>query len=122
MRLELVEYDFRVEYLKGKDNYVNDALSRITLKDPQNITGNIRKVTTRYKNRQKIRAENKEIELPTLRVEKASKPNVYEVISNDEVRKVVTLHVKDMLCLFKHGREITARCDVSDLYTNGILD
>jgi len=60
MRLELVEYDFRVQYLKGKDNYVKDSLSRTTL--------------------------------------------------------------KDVLCLFKHGREITARYDVSDLYTNGILD
>jgi len=27
-----------------------------------------------------------------------------------------------MLCLFKHGRKITARYDVSDLYTNRILD
>jgi len=60
--------------------------------------------------------------LPTQSIKKASKPKVYEVINNDEVRKVVTLHVKDMLCLFKHGRKITARYDVSDLYTNGILD
>jgi len=60
--------------------------------------------------------------LPTRSIEKASKPNVYEVINNDELRKVVTLHVKDMLCLFKHGRKITARNDDSDLYTNGILD
>jgi len=27
-----------------------------------------------------------------------------------------------MLCLFKVGRKITARYDVNDLYTNGILD
>jgi len=47
MRLELEEYDFTVEYLKGKDNYVADALSRITIKELQNITGNIKKVTTR---------------------------------------------------------------------------
>jgi len=26
MRLELKDYDFTVEYLKGKDNYVADAL------------------------------------------------------------------------------------------------
>jgi len=26
MRLELEEYDFTVEYLKGKNNYVADAL------------------------------------------------------------------------------------------------
>jgi len=79
MRLELEEYDFTVEYLKGKDNYIADALSRITIKDLQNITGNIKKVTTRYQNIQKIRAENKKIELPTQSIEKASKPKVYEV-------------------------------------------
>jgi len=79
MRQELEEYDFTVEYLKGKDNYIADALSRITIKDLQNITGNIKKVTTRYQNIQKIRAENKKIELPTQSIEKASKPKVYEV-------------------------------------------
>jgi len=73
MRLELEEYNFTVEYLKGKDNYVADALSRITIKDLQNITGNIKKVTTRYQNRQKFRAKNKQIELPTRSIEKAFK-------------------------------------------------
>jgi len=48
------------------------------------------KVTTRYQNRQKIRADNKEIELPTQSIEKASKPNVCVVINNDKVRKVVS--------------------------------
>jgi len=48
MRLELEEYDFTVEFLKGKDNYVADALSKITIKFLQNITGNIMKVTTRF--------------------------------------------------------------------------
>jgi len=57
--------------------------------------------------------------LPRQSQVKASKPNVYEVINNDEVRKVVTLHVNNNLCFFKHGRKITARYDVGDLYTNG---
>jgi len=105
MRLELEEYDFTVEYLKGKDNYVADALSRITIKDLQNITGNILKVTTRYQNRQKFRAENQEQELPMQSLNKASKPNVYDVINNDEVSKVVTLQIKNTLCLFKQGKK-----------------
>jgi len=37
MRLELEEYNFTVEYLKGKDNYLADALSRITITDLKNI-------------------------------------------------------------------------------------
>jgi len=43
MRLELEEYNFTVEYLKGKDNYVANALSRITIKELQEMTRNIKK-------------------------------------------------------------------------------
>jgi len=32
------------------------------------------------------------------------------------------LHVNNNLCLFKHGKKITARYDISDFYTNGTLD
>lgn len=50
MRLDLEEYDFTVEYLKGKQNQVADALSRITINErkEQNMKINtIYKVTTR---------------------------------------------------------------------------
>lgn len=33
IRLELEEYDFTIEYIKGKDNIIADALSRITIED-----------------------------------------------------------------------------------------
>jgi len=38
MRLELEEYNFTVEYLKGKDNYVADALSKITITELKKYT------------------------------------------------------------------------------------
>jgi len=60
--------------------------------------------------------------LPRQSIEKASKPNVYGVINNDEVRKIVNLHVNNITCFFKHGKQITARYNVSDLFTNGILN
>jgi len=47
-RLELEKSNLTVEYLKGKDNYVADALSRITIEELKDITRNINKVTTRY--------------------------------------------------------------------------
>ena len=37
MPLELEEYDFTVEYLKGKDNFVADALSRVNIKKFKNM-------------------------------------------------------------------------------------
>jgi len=96
IRLELEEYNFTVKYLKGKENYVADALSRITIEELKDNTRNINKVTTRYQSRQKSCAGEKEIKLPRQSIEKASKPNVFGVINNDEVRKVVTLHVNNM--------------------------
>jgi len=124
MRLELEEYNFTVEYLKGKDNRVADALSRITITNLKNIqtSNTILKVTTRNQSRQKSCAGKDQIEVHKQSIEKASKPNVYEVINNDEVRKVVTVHVNNKMCLFKHEKKITARYDVSDLYTNGTID
>jgi len=46
---------------------------------------------TGIKSRQNSCAEKDKVELPSQSQIKASKPNVYEVINNDEVRKVVTL-------------------------------
>lgn len=37
MRLDLEEFDFEIQYIKGKDNVAADALSRITLEDLKNI-------------------------------------------------------------------------------------
>jgi len=48
IRCELEEYILTVEHLKGKDNYVADALSRITIEELKDITRNINKVTARY--------------------------------------------------------------------------
>jgi len=126
MRLDLEEYEFTVEYLKGKDNYVADALSRITIDQLKNISKQVLKVTTRNQSRQESCAgkgnKNDKVELPKQTTQEASKPKVYGVINNDEVRKVVTLHVNNMICFFKHGKKITARYNVEDLYINGTLD
>ena len=52
MRLELEEYDFTVEYLKGKDNFVADALSLINIKEFKNIQNKVLTVTARQQSRQ----------------------------------------------------------------------
>jgi len=59
IRLELEEFDFTAEYLKGKNNYVADTLSRIIFEELKDITRNINKVTTRYQSRQKSCPEKK---------------------------------------------------------------
>jgi len=52
MRLDLEEYEFTVEYLKGKDNFVADALSRITIDELTTMNKHVLKVTTRQQSRQ----------------------------------------------------------------------
>lgn len=56
MRLELEEYDFEIIYIKGKDNVVADALSRIDIKDLKTKHATVLAVTTRF---QKANAINK---------------------------------------------------------------
>ena len=38
MRLDLEEYDFEVEYIKGKENVAADALSWVTISELNNMT------------------------------------------------------------------------------------
>lgn len=50
MRLDLEEYNFEIEYIKGTDNVCADALSRIEFSDIKELTNtvaNINKMTTR---------------------------------------------------------------------------
>lgn len=39
IRLDLEEYDFEIQYIKGTDNVLADALSRITIEDLKNLYG-----------------------------------------------------------------------------------
>lgn len=39
IRLDLEEYDFEIQYIRGKDNVIADALSRITIEDLKNLYG-----------------------------------------------------------------------------------
>lgn len=39
LRLDLEEYDFEIQYIRGKDNVLADALSRITIEDLKDLYG-----------------------------------------------------------------------------------
>lgn len=41
LRLDLEEYDFEIQYIKGKDNVIADALSRITIQDLKELYGDV---------------------------------------------------------------------------------
>jgi len=52
-RLKLEEYDFRVQYLKEKENFVAHTLSRITKTELKILHIKVLKVTTRQQSKQK---------------------------------------------------------------------
>lgn len=55
-RLQLEEYNFTVEYVKGSDNAAADALSRITLQDLKEMNENIVSVMTRAQKRKEAQS------------------------------------------------------------------
>jgi len=79
VRLELEKYDITVEYLKGKGNFVADALSRITLTEFKNVHIKVLKVTTRQPSKQKSSSAGEKQEDLSIQTLDASKSNVYEV-------------------------------------------
>lgn len=104
MRLDLEDYQFTVEYLKGKDNHVAEALSRVSIGNLIEINRNILMVQPRS-----LQNKNKE-------------PNVYEVINNNDVKKFVNLKFNNLKCLFKHGKRIISQFSVNDFYSKRKFD
>lgn len=123
MRLDLEEYDFTVEYLKGKDNHIADALSRITIKDLKTINREILKVTTRSKAKQENSCKDEAIvKIQEEKEQTIEKPKVYEVVNNNDTKKYVLIKIDKHKCLLKRGKTIVSRFDVDDLYSNETFD
>lgn len=91
IRLDLEEYNFDIEYVRGPDNVCADALSRInieTLKDTNNNISSILAVT---------RSETKRLNnmnnavASEIKINKVNKPRVYEALNNADVLKIPLL-------------------------------
>lgn len=120
IRLDLEEYDFAVEYIRGKENHIADALSRIEIKDIQNIeVNNILKVTTRLQARNK-KVESRETNKPQL--ETSEYINIYEAINAQEYCKIPQLyftHDKFIIC---KGKKKLCESQLHDMIINGKVD
>jgi len=121
MRLDLEEFEFTVEYLKGKDNHVADALSRITIGELKAINRQILKVTTRSTTRQKNTCAGEKLHEPNEK-ENIKMPNIYQVINNIDAKKYVILKIDKHKCLLKRGKQIITRFDMTNFYSNEIID
>lgn len=92
-RLTLEEYDFEISYVKGKNNAVADALSRITItsEELKAMNENIISVMTRAQ-RRKQEESKKDDDIPNIDKDKRSdQPRVLEIlrIPNDSVEMVL---------------------------------
>lgn len=85
IRLKLSEYNFSIEYIKGKNNVGADALSRISIKDLKNDASNILAVTTRAMSKQNDIGEK------PLQSHDTVKLKVYDKFSQEFNKKVAKI-------------------------------
>lgn len=127
MRLDLEEYNFDIEYIKGKENCGPDALSRISFEDVKSIgtDSTIFKVTTRSDTRNKA----------TQRVDQDNGPQnrpygppirVIEPVTYKEIKKFVRLTFnlkgKTPKCYLKRGKLTLEKISLSDIIVNEKVD
>lgn len=133
IRLDLEEYDFEVEYLRGKENYVADALSRLTSDTKKPLTkltindlkslnaenSTILKMTTRssVKNNNSKNDSDSKIK-QTIKEE----PKIYDALRFNDVKKYARLLLSTSDCFIKHGKRTLANFKVNDLYINEKFD
>lgn len=90
VRLELEEYDFVVEYLKGSDNVAADALSRISIQDLKEM---YKEMTVMAITRSMTRAKNQELQRKLLNeshlnTEQESVPKIIEIMGAPYDKKI----------------------------------
>ena len=111
MRLDLEEYDFTVEFLRGKNNYVADALSRITINDLKTI--NNEKIL-RVETRSSKLNQNEKINEKCQQTNNNKKPKIYEVINYNDVKRLPTLKMTSDHCSLKHGKKVIDKIPIKD--------
>uniref|UniRef100_A0A1Y1L2Y9 RNA-directed DNA polymerase n=2 Tax=Photinus pyralis TaxID=7054 RepID=A0A1Y1L2Y9_PHOPY len=131
MRLDLEEFDFHIEYVKGNDNVVADALSRIDveqLKEIQSSQTQILAVQTRSRLRKNntVVSENTEQNVEGNLTENF--PKIYEVIENFEashlpklIFKLDTPYPKMQIIMNNNKKRARVNINIDSCITTEIL-
>lgn len=116
MRLDLEEYDFVIEYIRGRENYAADALSRIEFSDIRNTEINkILTVTTRLQSKQKDSKATEKTDI-------TEDVKVYETINAQEYSKMPRMYFANDKIVIKKGKKILFNKEFQNLITNGKID
>jgi RNase H-like domain found in reverse transcriptase/Reverse transcriptase (RNA-dependent DNA polymerase)/Integrase zinc binding domain len=135
-RMTLMEYDFSISYLKGKDNAVADALSRISIKELSAITQQVEnsKVLVVTRSKAKRAEENKDNEKDKPQKEKphqgdgidhSERPVICEVLKKEtkiiELKALKTKYEKEefdkISCIEKEALKCMKENNVRVLYS-----
>lgn len=109
IRLEMEEHNFDIEYVKGKDNVIADALSRVSIEDLKNQNAFVLAVTTRLqakRNLKQIQEETKSLTPVEKNKEAREEPLKREGVISTELK---ILEVNGFACrrypeiIFNHG-------------------
>jgi len=115
MRLDLEEYDFEIEHIKGRDNCGADALSRINFEDIKQIQNEHKILQIITRSKAKTPNVTTEIE-PTPKIP----PKIYESISLNECKKLPVLKFDESarkINLYK-GKSKLLEVNMRDLIAN----
>lgn len=118
IRLDLEEYDFEVEYIAGKENYIADALSRINITDLKQLaveSNKVYRVTTRAMNKHNPYTVANDIS-------HHENPKIYEALNKYEVRKHAQLIFDFPKMYIKKGKKICSYIDTSNLIVETKID
>lgn len=91
MRLDLEEYDFEVEYIKGKDNVGADALSRIKIEELRDISSETAQILAITRSMSK---NQHAMDTPKPEETKTVTPKVYGMLGNSNLLKIPILMFK----------------------------
>ncbi|XP_063387654.1 uncharacterized protein LOC134673586 [Cydia fagiglandana] len=111
-RLCLEEYDFTVEYLKGKDNVAADALSRIEISSEElkNMTKQVVSVMTRaQRKRMEEQENNNKSQDKGSNCDWPAQPDIVELLKKPQELPELSFHKRDYYKILKQSDRVMSK-------------